>query len=324
MTATIMECANLVTLKTSLAKLAIQNPQLTDPQTESGRLWRLIQEDLVGVVEHTLQQNQIFLTTMAIAESADTVTTVSELVPALVDLIHQHFTETAVAIYLLDKIDKTLKRRATTTLSTDFLPETLAHTATSPIYQAVETRQIITPIDDNLGKGMILPLLSRNEVVGALVLADVSPLHPDNLIAWQTLATQVASTIQTTRLFTTIDQQLEQLGTLYHISLQVGSHPNIDLRLHQHGLDFDALLDNLAQLSLQLTRAEGSRVLLKDPDAGQTIIQRMATTQAGAIGQGQNGKTPIALSEYIIEKKQAQLGNHWANHTLAKAYPTSG
>jgi GAF domain-containing protein len=244
-------------------QLAAHLPQLHGENDEIGQLWQTLNEEVNKLSVDIQQQDGVLRTTTAIAEATDTIARLGELLPTLIKMIRKHLYLDQVALYLLDESGEWLEHRAGLTgFPSETQDNRVKVDTTTSFGRAIEQQQpaYISATDDE--QGVVLPLISRGEVLGALVIgyqaANNYPFHPDNLTALQTLATQVANAIQSIQLFATIDEQLEQMATLYHISLQVGSHLNINLQLNNYTLDFDALLDNLAQLSLQLTGAEAS------------------------------------------------------------------
>ncbi len=314
----------LGTIEEYLGQMVSHLPELDNDQSEIGRIWSALKEEVHGLAEDIQQQDRVLDTTTAIAEVTDTISRPEHLRPNLVEIVQQHFAGTPVALYLLDATGQQAERKAQTepSLPIELAPEKPKIDESTPIGRAILRQQPTLFPADKVGIGLALPLLSRGDALGCILIHRVDPLHPDNLTALQTLAAQVANALQTTRLFSTIDEQLEQLATLYHISLQVGSHLNINLQLHNHNLDFDALLDNLAHLSLQLTGAEASQVYLIDPDRDQ-ITGWSATTLIPNKSVVKRDKGQISgLEQHVLQTKQPVLGNQWSQHALGEHFPT--
>ncbi|MEM7034048.1 MAG: PAS domain S-box protein [Chloroflexota bacterium] len=169
---------------------------------------------------------------------------------------------------------------------------------------------------------LALPLISRGETLGVLSLQNEATegFPPETIAAMQTLASRLATAIHNARLFATVDQQLEQLATLYHISLQVGSHLNVNLQINNHHLDFNELLDNLAQLSTQLTKTDGSIVRLIDID--QKIPNTLGVASHFPLNPTikQDDEFVNSLSSEVLTVKQPILANNWDHHPLSEKY----
>ena len=331
----------LTAIQSHLTQLTELLPELQDQAQAAGQHWAALRQEFDLLSEEVHQQDLILNTAAAIADTVDTIAGVDGLVQAVVELIAHRFTFERVALYLTDESGQWAELRAAVD-PPDPSPKApkLPISDDNVVGQAIFQQKAVLLNGNGAGNGnghstpplhtgLVLPLINRGEVLGALTVGHETPslspdFYQDNLAAMETLAIQVANAIQNTRLFATIDEQLEQMATLYHISLQVGSHLNINLQLNNHSLDFDALLDNLAQLSLQLTNAEASAVHLIEIDKHTPTVIRTATHHAGNTAAGSNmAELETDLSRYVFQTRQAVLGNNWPTHPLAQQHATS-
>ena len=320
-------------LKKQLNILTDHLSQVKDPEQTTERLWRDFLGELDYFFHGTRLQEQVAHLVIAIAEMTDTISGVHNLSRTLVSLIRKQLDFYYVGLFLLDEAQQQVELYAASSAGQLHLdnPYTIALDSTNAIAQTVIAQQAVTHTYNGSGAAIsylsplppdniveiILPLSSRGETLGALVLLDTGQLlsRPEERIdILQALASQVANAIQTTQLFATIDRQLEQMAALYHISLQVGGHLNVDLKLDEDHLNFYSFLDELTHLSLKLANADLSIVRLLGPNEQQPPMVRFASPLFHDLSLAQIESLHTNVDPQVVQTKQGILVNNWKSH----------
>ncbi len=329
-------------LRQHLEQLATHLPDLADTTHPLGQLWQAIHQDLESLTQENRLQALVSETMTDLSEITDTIAGVEHLAQTITHLLQKRFGFHYVGIFLLDETGEQTKQQASvsrypiadTKFSLPIDPETT-------IGRATQTHQTIVTVTTEETAAqhsayvdppptpfieIVAPLASRGETLGTLILLGTTPTNLQVGQVWsdllQPIATQIANVLQTAQLFATIDRQLEQMAALYHISLQMGGHFQVDLQLDDHHLDFSTILDDVAQLSLQLANADASLVrLMVPPDLQHASITKVASSQSYPIESSQLQETEASLSRKVARSKQVVLANNWPQHPLAEAYP---
>lgn len=328
-------------LQEQLRQLAQLQPALADPAAPAGQIWRSVLQEIDEFSQRMRLQALTLETIAAISENTDTISEMDELVDMLATLIQDRFNFYYFGLFLLDQTGRQAELRLSKHGQTG-LPTHALHLPLDPsttVGRAIKNRQsIVTRKDDQASPAIpsyhpdlpvasveiVLPLISRGEVTGALVLQNAEDKGPDPQVLAEVLkplAAAVAHNIQNTHILAVVDDQLEQMATLYHISLQVGSHLNINLQLNNQHLDFGELLDDLARLSIQLTKSDAAIIRLINADNDPFIVTRATAKLAQALQQTKPAlELKADLSYQVAGSRQAVLANDWPHHGLSQKY----
>jgi GAF domain-containing protein len=145
---------------------------------------------------------------------------------------------------------------------------------------------------------MALPLISRGEVIGALTIqSDLeSAFSPEDITALQTLADQVANTIENARLFEETEERAEELAVLNEMA-----------RAFTQTLDETSVIESTYEYTSKLMNADNFYLALYD--STNKVIDFKLFTENGqripppeprvAMGEG--------LTDWIITNRQAVL-----------------
>jgi GAF domain-containing protein len=150
----------------------------------------------------------------------------------------------------------------------------------------------------NTRSEMALPLISRGEVIGALTIqSDLeSAFSPEDITALQTLADQVANTIENARLFEETEERAEELAVLNEMA-----------RAFTQTLDETSVIESTYEYTSKLMNADNFYLALYD--STNKVIDFKLFTENGqripppeprvAMGEG--------LTDWIITNRQAVL-----------------
>ena len=102
-----------------------------------------------------------------------------------------------------------------------------------------------------------VPLMVGERVVGVISIQSSQPdaYHPDQIRLLETIATQIAGTIENARLFEEVRQQAEEMTALFDIGITITS-----------GLDMEQVLRTLLEKCRQVLPVEGFYIAILDPD----------------------------------------------------------
>ncbi|GIK39364.1 MAG: hypothetical protein BroJett011_31970 [Chloroflexota bacterium] len=213
----------LQNIQAKLKKLA-----LTLPQLQTTGQWTEILHELEGLSQNTQRQELLLEAVAAISDAASSILDVDDLLRVAVNLIQDYFDLYYVAIYLVDESNQYIKLRAGTgeagklLLQQEF-PQKIGEE--SMVSWSVQHRQSLIALDGGAGAAhfqnpylpdtrseMTLPLINRGQVIGALDLQSSEPgaFAQGDITLFQTLADQLANTIQNTQLFTANALLLDQ------------------------------------------------------------------------------------------------------------------
>ncbi|MBE7553825.1 MAG: GAF domain-containing protein [Anaerolineales bacterium] len=205
------------TLQNVQAKL--KELALTLPQLQTTGQWTEILHELEGLSQNTQRQELLLEAVAAISDAASSILDVDDLLRVAVNLIQDYFDLYYVAIYLVDESNQHIKLRAGTGEAGQLLlqqefPRKVGEE--SMVGWSVQHRQSLIALDGGAGAAhfqnpylpdtrseMTLPLINRGQVIGALDLQSSEPsaFAQDDITLFQTLADQLANTIQNTQLF---------------------------------------------------------------------------------------------------------------------------
>ncbi|HXW01171.1 MAG TPA: GAF domain-containing protein, partial [Anaerolineae bacterium] len=211
-------------LQTKLNKLALKQPQL-----QENKQWTEVLRDLEGLSHNTSRQELLLETIAALSDAASSIPEVDDLLRVSINLIRDYFDFYHVAIFLTDESNEwAVLRAGTGELGQNLLEKQrrLKIGSNSLIGQCIFKRQPYIALDD-VGKERSayssallpetrseigLPLINRGQVIGALDLQSSEPaaFSQDDTTLFQTLADQLANTIQNAQLFTENTRLLEQ------------------------------------------------------------------------------------------------------------------
>ncbi len=210
-------------VQTKLNELALAQPQLQTMEP-----WTEIYQNLTELAQNTRRQELLLETVAAISDAASSILEVDDLLRVAVNLIQDYFDLYYVAIYLVDESNEWVRLRAGTGEPGQRLLQTeekLKAGGESLIGWCIYHRQSLIALDvgeeavrfqnpflPNTRSEIILPLINRGQVIGALDLQSSEPaaFSQDDITLFQTLADQLANTIQNAHLFTENAQLLDR------------------------------------------------------------------------------------------------------------------
>lgn len=324
----------------------INREELVIDQTTGDRIWNLAtkvplrdsQERIIGLVgvgrnitqrreaELALEKRALQLQTATeVSRAASSILDPDELIQQVVDLIHERFGLYYVGLFLVDESGEWAVLRAGTGKAGRRMiaqGHKLEVKGTSMIGACVVSKQARIALDvgeeaarfDNplLSKTrseLALPLLSRDEAIGALTIqsAQEAAFSDEDVAVLQTVADQLANPIQNARLFDRAQAQANEMSILSELARTLSTR-----------LTVQEVLDEVYQGASQLLDATNFYIALYDPDAHQVTFPYDTTEEEGdkfltlSADQGITGyiirhRTSVLIEEDVPERL-AELG----------------
>lgn len=275
-------------------------------------------EKLNHLAESMEHQERLLETIAALSEAVGSILDVDELLRISSNLIKDHFGFDYVGVFLIDETEEWAELVAQTSQETKLAKlHRLKIQDASRIAWVIQHQQVYHSPAAGLGEigpgtlpEIIIPLISRDHVIGALVIQSekLDTFSEYTLHSLRLLGQQLVSAIQSAVIFISADQQLEQLVTLHEVNLQIGSHLNLN-----------TLLQDVTRLSTKLVNANSSIVRLIDEQQKWLNVEAACNPpdsleRVEPFGSG--------LSSVVIQNQQALLINHWPDHPLAADHYT--
>ncbi len=308
-------------IQTQLHQLTAACPDLTLTENEH---WVKITQNLESLLQAVNHQELLFQTTTAISNTVNSSLNLDDLLDASINLIRDSFNCHYAGIFLIDETHKyALLKADSSQVGDSKLQEKhrLEVNDKTPVGWAINHRQIHTSTDAGANtlqiknqampeecSEAVIPLVTRGEVIGALVIqtTERTIFSQGNIQSLQILGNQLANAVQNVLLFATADRQLEQLVDLHNINLQIDSHLNID-----------TLLNDVAQLSAKLLTTDACIIRLADNQKELCTVKAVYNPPKG-IEPGQTEEYGTDLNSKVVQTRQPILANNWPG--LAKDY----
>ncbi len=255
------------------------------------------------------QQELLLETAAAISDAAGSIANVDELLDISANIIQNHFGFAQVLIFLTTRTEKWAECRAA---AGDDSPagQKIKIDGESLVGRAILQQEPQPAGADADITEAAFPLLNRGRIVGAILVKPSAPqLTPQFVRLFQnSVAVQLANTLQNAILYASADQQLEQLITLHSINLQISNAHHLD-----------KLLADIVDLSAKLVVADAC--LLRFFDASSQTLQIKAAYRPPA-GLHVNTIEPAtaSLSGHVVLTHEAVLAANWPEHPLAKKF----
>jgi PAS domain S-box-containing protein len=212
----------LQTIQAKLSELALSLPQLQ----KTGH-WSEILRELAGLLRSTHRQELLLETVAAISDAASSILEVDDLLRVAVNLIQDYFDLYYVGIFLTDEANEWAVLRAATGQMGQRLLEgkhqlrindqsligwSIYHRQSQIALDVDEVIYFHSPLLPETRSEMILPLINRGQVIGALDVQSekLAAFTQEDITLFQTLADQLANTIQNAQLFTENTRLLDQ------------------------------------------------------------------------------------------------------------------
>ncbi len=304
-------------IQNQLNELAKAAPMLQDQEHEAGQLYSTIEQAVAQLSANVSRQGLTLKTLTAIAHLSGEIIETQDASQAAVKIIHEQLGLHYVGLFLLDETSAWAELRASSDKSSYSGMEDedrLAIKGDSAVAQTIRHRKPLFTQKSDLpggsGSELVLPLLSRGQITGALVLQSTSEsilqLRAEDSVLLQGLADELANTVYNTNLFATVNRHLQQIITLHNINLRIGSQFNLK-----------TLLENVALLSTKLMGADIGIVSLTDDE--QKKLERKVTYRSPNLSSTETADGTLAtlISEHVFQTGKGCLANNWPNHPLA-------
>jgi PAS domain S-box-containing protein len=212
-------------IQSQLKQLATMLPVLQEPEQPAGQAWSNLVQEFKHLSQHACKQNLLLETISALANTTRSIDEPNHLLQVSVDLIRAKLDLSYVAIYLLDQTDKPAILKAETSQpEPDQTQPNLSVQIDSQtnVVWAIKHQHPHLTLDIETESGVyseiVLPLISRQQTVGALLVYSTSqssfPLTEDDIALMQTLADQVTTAIERTRFFNEAEDNYRFLKTI--------------------------------------------------------------------------------------------------------------
>ncbi len=213
----------IVNVQTKLDELALVLPRLQENEQ-----WIEVLREMEGLSQNTNRQELLLETVAAISDAASSILEVDDLLRLSVNLIRDYFDFYYAGIFLTDESNEWAVFRAGTGESSQLLREKRHHLKIGgetligwSIYHCQprialdigpEAVHFQDPLLPKTRSEIVLPLINRGQVIGALDLQSSEPaaFSQDDITLFQTLADQLANTIQNAQLFNENTRLLNQ------------------------------------------------------------------------------------------------------------------
>jgi PAS domain S-box-containing protein len=262
-------------------------------------------------LSYLVNQQELFQETAStISDAAGSTTNLSELLGVSANIINNHFKFELVHIYLTTKFNQWAELRAAA--NGEFpAKRKIAVTDESLVGWAINQLQPRVNYQENGDQHMAFPLINRGQAIGAVYIknAGLPPFDEQSIHLFQSnVANQLANTLQNAILFSSADQQLEQLITLHSINLQIGSAHNLD-----------KLLTDVVELSAKLVGGNSCLIRFVDNNR-QTVQVKAAYRPPRGLAVGTTESVNDSLSGRVIATRDAILAQDWPEHALSQEH----
>lgn len=258
-----------------------------------------------------VSRQELFLeTAAAISDAAGDASNIDELLEIAAGILKDRFGFDLVRIYLVSRSNQVADLKAVAGGSMP-LKRKLKITGDSLLGRAIE-RQLPQLSSAQDGSSRIaFPLVNREHAIGViLVNYSQSPRFSKQSVQLfqQNIVDQLANTLQNAILFSSADQQLEQLITLHSINLQIGS-----------ALHLDKLLVDIVELSTKLVGADSCLLRFVEDDR-QTVRVKAAYRPPRGLRVNTTESVNSSLSGRVVATHDAILVQNWTEHVLAQEH----
>ena len=159
---------------------------------------------------------------------------------------------------------------------------------------SIEDQRFVNPLLPETRSEMALPLISRNQVIGAMSIQSTSPaaFTDEDIVILQTMADQVANALQNANLFDQTQARAEELAVLNEMSRQLTAT-----------VDVNTITRNIYLFTSRLIDTSTFFIALYD-EATDTIEFPLATEENQEI-KIKSRKKGQGLTEYVLNQRES-------------------